>query len=181
MATDHTCGAPPNRGSTILVNIGCTANMSAALRKMAPVRAASISRSEEGDGAAASRAESGPVAGGFATVGLPATERLLVAPGRLRLPNRVLMRRLYRLWGARAQRRDPEILPQGFFGPRSRTDRMVHGSAWAACCSNSHAAMRRLPPTTERSRSSPISNMARAFESNRSFMTARAYPLFDTE
>src|SRR6516225_2303839 len=53
IATDHTCGAPPNRGSTILVNIGCTANMSAALRKMAPVRAASISRGEDGVGAGA--------------------------------------------------------------------------------------------------------------------------------
>src|SRR5215813_1954161 len=37
MATDQTCGAPPSRGSTILVNIGCTANRSAALRKMAAV------------------------------------------------------------------------------------------------------------------------------------------------
>ncbi len=37
MATDHTCGAPPSRGSTILVNIGCTANKSAALRKIAAV------------------------------------------------------------------------------------------------------------------------------------------------
>src|SRR5882724_8629320 len=37
MATDQTCGAPPSRGSTILVNIGCTAKRSAALRKMAAV------------------------------------------------------------------------------------------------------------------------------------------------
>src|SRR5712671_932593 len=35
MATDHTDGAPPRRGSTILVNIGCTANSSAAARKIA--------------------------------------------------------------------------------------------------------------------------------------------------
>ncbi len=41
MATDHTAGAPPRRGITILVNIGCTANKSAALRKMAAVSAAS--------------------------------------------------------------------------------------------------------------------------------------------
>jgi hypothetical protein len=34
MATDHTAGEPPRRGSTILVNIGCTANSSAAERKM---------------------------------------------------------------------------------------------------------------------------------------------------
>jgi hypothetical protein len=38
MATDHTPGAPPSRGSTILVNIGCTANSSAALRKMDAVK-----------------------------------------------------------------------------------------------------------------------------------------------
>src|SRR3954466_1455883 len=37
MATDHTDGAPPSRGSTILVNIGCTANSSAALRKIAAI------------------------------------------------------------------------------------------------------------------------------------------------
>src|SRR6266403_2116555 len=41
MATDHTDGAPPNRGSTILVNIGCTANNSAALTKIAAMKAAS--------------------------------------------------------------------------------------------------------------------------------------------
>ncbi len=38
MATDQTAGAPPRRGSTILVNIGCTANRSAALKKMAAVK-----------------------------------------------------------------------------------------------------------------------------------------------
>src|SRR5262249_20136739 len=43
IATDHTCGAPPSRGSTILVNIGWTANRSAALRKMAAVRIGSSS------------------------------------------------------------------------------------------------------------------------------------------
>ena len=41
MATDHTAGAPPSRGSTILVNIGCTANSSAALRKIAAVKTSS--------------------------------------------------------------------------------------------------------------------------------------------
>ena len=35
MATDHTAGVPPSFGSTILVNIGCTANSSAADRKIA--------------------------------------------------------------------------------------------------------------------------------------------------
>src|SRR4051812_16602127 len=35
IATDHTDGEPPKRGSTILVNIGCTANSSAAERKIA--------------------------------------------------------------------------------------------------------------------------------------------------
>ena len=33
MATDHTVGAPPSCGNTILVNIGCTANSSSADRK----------------------------------------------------------------------------------------------------------------------------------------------------
>ena len=33
MATDHTFGAPPSRGNTILVNIGCTANSKNADRK----------------------------------------------------------------------------------------------------------------------------------------------------
>ncbi len=37
IATDHTAGAPPSRGSTILANIGCTANSSAALTKIAAV------------------------------------------------------------------------------------------------------------------------------------------------
>ena len=36
-----TDGAPPRRGSTILVNIGCTMNSSAALTKMAAVTVAS--------------------------------------------------------------------------------------------------------------------------------------------
>jgi len=40
-ATDHTDAAPPRRGSTILVNIGCTANRRAALTKMAAMKAAS--------------------------------------------------------------------------------------------------------------------------------------------
>src|SRR3954463_16356711 len=38
MATDQTDGVPPSRGSTILVNIGCTANSSAAERKMAAAK-----------------------------------------------------------------------------------------------------------------------------------------------
>jgi hypothetical protein len=37
MATDHTDGEPPNRGITIFVNIGCTANNNAALRKTVAV------------------------------------------------------------------------------------------------------------------------------------------------
>ena len=41
IATDHTEGEPPSRGSTILVNIGSTANNSAALRKMAATNVAS--------------------------------------------------------------------------------------------------------------------------------------------
>jgi hypothetical protein len=41
MATDHTAGAPPKRGSTNFVNIGCTMNKSAALRMMAAVNVAS--------------------------------------------------------------------------------------------------------------------------------------------
>ena len=41
MATDHTAGAPPSRGSTILVNIGCTANSSVALKKIADVKTTS--------------------------------------------------------------------------------------------------------------------------------------------
>ena len=35
--TLHTDGEPPKRGSTILVNMGCTANSSAALRNIAAV------------------------------------------------------------------------------------------------------------------------------------------------
>ena len=34
IATDHTAGEPPSRGSTILVNSGCTENSSSALRKI---------------------------------------------------------------------------------------------------------------------------------------------------
>ncbi len=41
IATDHTEGEPPSRGSTILVNIGSIWNNSAALRKMAATNAAS--------------------------------------------------------------------------------------------------------------------------------------------
>ncbi len=43
MATDQTDGAPPSRGSTILANMGCTANRSAALRKIAATKVASSS------------------------------------------------------------------------------------------------------------------------------------------
>ena len=38
MATDHTAGVPPSFGSTILVNIGCTANSSAADKKIAAAK-----------------------------------------------------------------------------------------------------------------------------------------------
>src|SRR5580704_860045 len=41
IATDHTEGEPPSRGSTILVNIGSIRNNSAALRKMAATNVAS--------------------------------------------------------------------------------------------------------------------------------------------
>src|SRR5262245_21012803 len=40
MATDHTDGAPPKRGSTNLVNIGCTRNNSEALSTMAAMNVA---------------------------------------------------------------------------------------------------------------------------------------------
>jgi hypothetical protein len=36
MATDHTAGAPPNRGSIIFVNIGCTPNSSIAEMNSVP-------------------------------------------------------------------------------------------------------------------------------------------------
>jgi hypothetical protein len=36
MATDHTAGEPPRRGSTILVNIGWTLNRRKAERKSVP-------------------------------------------------------------------------------------------------------------------------------------------------
>src|SRR6266567_6252477 len=41
IATDHTEGEPPSRGSTILVNIGSIRNKSAALRNMAAMNVAS--------------------------------------------------------------------------------------------------------------------------------------------
>ncbi len=41
MATDQTDGAPPNRGSTNFVNIGCTRNKSAALRMTVAVNVTS--------------------------------------------------------------------------------------------------------------------------------------------
>src|SRR5258708_2495671 len=41
IATDHTEGEPPSRGSTILVNMGSIRNNSAALRKMAAMNVAS--------------------------------------------------------------------------------------------------------------------------------------------
>jgi hypothetical protein len=37
MATDHTAGEPPRRGSTIFVNNGCTENSNSALTKIAAV------------------------------------------------------------------------------------------------------------------------------------------------
>jgi len=40
MATDHTEGEPPNRGSTKRVNIGCTANSKNALVNTAAVNTA---------------------------------------------------------------------------------------------------------------------------------------------
>src|SRR2546430_11526335 len=44
MATDHTDGAPPKRGSTNFVNIGCTMNKSEALRMMGATNVASSKR-----------------------------------------------------------------------------------------------------------------------------------------
>ena len=41
MATDHTYGAPPNRGSTSFVNIGCTMNNSEALSTTAAMNVVS--------------------------------------------------------------------------------------------------------------------------------------------
>ncbi len=41
MATDHTDGEPPSRGSTMRVNMGCTANNSSALVNTAAVNTAS--------------------------------------------------------------------------------------------------------------------------------------------
>src|SRR6516165_7666126 len=54
MATDHTCGVPPRRGSTILVNIGSTANNNAALRKIAATSVLSSPRVEDAGFPAAS-------------------------------------------------------------------------------------------------------------------------------
>jgi len=44
MATDHTDGAPPKRGSTSLVNIGCTMNKSEALSTTAAMNVMSKGR-----------------------------------------------------------------------------------------------------------------------------------------
>jgi hypothetical protein len=44
MATDHTDGAPPKRGSTNFVNIGCTMNKSEALRMMGATNVANSKR-----------------------------------------------------------------------------------------------------------------------------------------
>jgi hypothetical protein len=44
MATDHTDGAPPNRGSTSFVNIGCTMNNSEALSTTAAMNVSSKAR-----------------------------------------------------------------------------------------------------------------------------------------
>src|SRR5205814_4293668 len=49
IATDHTAGEPPSRGSNICVNSGCTENKSSALTKMAAVSTASTSRFREAD------------------------------------------------------------------------------------------------------------------------------------
>src|SRR5665213_81406 len=46
MATDQTDAEPPNRGNTMFVNMGCTANSNAALRKIAAVKSG-ISKTEE--------------------------------------------------------------------------------------------------------------------------------------
>src|SRR5262245_19541211 len=43
MAIDHTCGEPPKVGSTMRVNIGCTANSRSALTKTAAVKTIRIS------------------------------------------------------------------------------------------------------------------------------------------
>src|SRR6516225_4882960 len=146
--------------------------MSAALRKIAPVRAASISRGEDGvgagaaaspvpalrrrrttlredgGGAAALPAEGVPIAGGCATAGCPATERLLVTV-RLRLPNRVLMHCPYRLWGRAHNRDGPKIFPHGFGAFSGRRaglargrDRRVFSRRWAA-------RVTRRPETTD--------------------------------
>jgi hypothetical protein len=48
MATDHTVGAPPSRGSTILVNIGCTRNSSSADRNSVVANSAGASRKAAG-------------------------------------------------------------------------------------------------------------------------------------
>jgi len=48
MATDQTVGAPPRRGSTSLVNIGCTRNRSSAERNSVDANRAGASRSTAG-------------------------------------------------------------------------------------------------------------------------------------
>ena len=60
MATDHTAGVPPKRGSTILVNIGCTRNRSAALTKMAATKVASSSGARRPRGCRAALAAGAP-------------------------------------------------------------------------------------------------------------------------
>jgi hypothetical protein len=85
---------------------------------------------EEGGGSAALPAEGVPIAGGCATAGCPATERLLVTV-RLRLPNRVLMHCPYRLWGRAHNGDGPKILPHGFgafSGRRQTADLLKFGS-----------------------------------------------------
>jgi len=67
IATDHTEGEPPSRGSTSLVNIGSIWNSSAALRKMA---ATNVGSSACGDKAARLivAAREGSVMGGFSSL-----------------------------------------------------------------------------------------------------------------
>src|SRR4051794_4536139 len=60
MATDHTEGEPPKRGSTILVNIGCTANSRAAERKIAAPKAGNSSAGAAGTLASARDVMHGP-------------------------------------------------------------------------------------------------------------------------
>jgi hypothetical protein len=46
MATDHTMGAPPSLGSTILANIGCTRNSNSAERSSVAANSAGAKRSK---------------------------------------------------------------------------------------------------------------------------------------